>query len=208
MEAHQAHAEISGEADEHGVDEEEVECPEEVKQMSAGKTEACRTEWWHEGCGNGYAWDDVALSFGTQGEDACCTAEGGYQHVVDGWRGACEQFRLCLAERSDKEINRGSEDAYHGGDGKILCRPSQQLEVVDAYGESHADDRSHKGRDKHGADDDGGGVDIESERRYEDGEDKYPEVGSPEAHATGDLCHYLFLVFHVLHHREVCLYLA
>ena len=61
-EVHHAHAEIGGQRDEHRVDEKQIESAEEERSLAHGQPVACRAERRHEGCGDGYAGDDIALA--------------------------------------------------------------------------------------------------------------------------------------------------
>ena len=141
---HQANTEECGEADENGVDEEEVERSEEIEQMTSGQSIAGCAEWWHKGCCYGYAWNDIALAFRAYGNDACRTTTQGYEHVVERRRCACEKLRLSLAQWCDEEIERCREHTYESGHAEVLCRAPKQVKVIDAYGESHADDWPHE----------------------------------------------------------------
>ena len=62
----------------------------------------------------------------------------------------------------------------------------KHVDIHSAHGKAHADNGTHEGRDEHGADDDGGGVDIQTQRGDEDGENEHPEVAAAEGDARVD----------------------
>lgn len=61
-EMHHAHSEIGGQRDEHRVDEKQIEGSEEERSLAHGQSIASRAERRHEGRGDGYARDDIALA--------------------------------------------------------------------------------------------------------------------------------------------------
>ena len=81
---------VSGEPDEDGIDDVEVEGSDEVVEIHRRDAISCSTERWHEGGGDGDTGDHIPLILTGTGGDACQTAEGGDQHVVEG--------RLCAGE--------------------------------------------------------------------------------------------------------------
>ena len=92
VEMQQARAHIGREADEDGVDEEEIKRAEEVEYMPRGQSVARRAEGRHKGRGDGHAGNDVALAFRTEGDKAGRAAAGGNEYVVDSRRGASQEF--------------------------------------------------------------------------------------------------------------------
>ena len=93
LEIHQTYTAIGGKGNKHGVDEKQVEGTEEIKPMAGCQSVASGTQRGHQGGGDGHTGDDVALTSGTQGDDARSTATEGYEHIIERGRGACQQLR-------------------------------------------------------------------------------------------------------------------
>ena len=51
---------------------------------------------------------------------------------------------------------------------------------------TYTDYRPHQRRDKHCADDDGGGIGVKAERRYENSDNKDNDIGASERHTLSD----------------------
>ena len=111
-----------------------------------------------------------------------------------------------FGQRGDQEIERGREHADGRCHEIVPDGAFQKVEIADTYAQSHADDGAHQGRNEHGADDDGRGVDVESERGDEDGEHQNPQVGAMECDATADLSDGLLFAFLVGQGVEVALH--
>ena len=165
--------------------------------MARSQSVASRTQWGHQGCGYGSTRNDVALAPCTQGDDTCSTAAEGYEYIIERGRRACQQLRLCLAERRQEKINSGRQHTDEGCYAEVLACALQQVEIIGADSQPHAHDGAHEWRDKHGTNDDSCRVDVQSQRSNEDGEDKHPEVGSPEAHPFCNLGYNRLLVLFV-----------
>ena len=111
------------------------------------------TERRHQRRSDGHTWNNIALAVGAKGNEAGRTATGGYKHVVDGGGRARQQLRAGLTKGGEQEVDRGSEHTDKGGHTEIAGCTLEQVEIANAYGQPHADNRSHEGRDQHGADD-------------------------------------------------------
>lgn len=203
LELHHPDTQVGGKADEDGVDEKQIEGAEEVVDVAGCQAESCRAEGRHERSGDGHSGQHVALALTAEGDDARRTATQGDEHVVERRRRAGEQLRLGLAERGEEEIDGGRDDADERGHKIVFHGPLQQLEVIDAHREAHADDGTHKRRYEHRTDDDGGGIDIQAEGGDEDGEHQDPEVRSVERHALAYLLGDGLLVLLVGHDIEI-----
>ena len=83
LEVHQLDATQGGQADEDGVDKEEVKGSKKVHYVACAEAETGRAQRRHQGRGDGHAGDDVALAFGAEGNDARRAAAEGYQHIVE-----------------------------------------------------------------------------------------------------------------------------
>ena len=162
LEPEETDAEEGGKTDEDGVDEEEVECSEEIHPLALCQSETRRTEGRHQGCCDGYAWYDVSTFFGTDGYDTSHSAEEGDENVVDVGAGACQEFGLRIVDGRYEKIDGGRYDGYSCTQGIVFKRTFQHIEIGYTYCKPHADDRTHKGTDEHGADDDGCAVDVEA----------------------------------------------
>ena len=75
-----------GKGDEDGVDQEKIERTCCVCPVGSSKTESHRTQWWHQGGGNGNTRNHIArfLAVAAQCNDTCQTTTEGNQNVVDG----------------------------------------------------------------------------------------------------------------------------
>ena len=200
---HQADTDEGGNGDEDGVDEEQVERSKKIEQVACGQSVTCRTERRHERSGDGDARNDIALTPRAQCRDARCPAKGGDKDIVDGGGSAGQEFTLCLVDGRDEEIDHGREHADECGNGKVAPGFLEKFDVVDADGQSHTNDRPHEWGYKHGTDDDRCGIDIQPQRRNEDGKDEHPQVGTAKTHALADLLDNLYAVLHVGHNVEV-----
>ena len=205
MEMHQTHTNIGGKTDEYRIDEEEIECSEEIKEMTCGKTISCCTQRRHEGSGNSHTRDDITLALGAESKNAGSTTKGGNEHVVDSGRSARKQFRLCLAQWCDNKIHHRRENTDESGHTEVFHRTTHKIEVVDTHRQSHTNDRTHERGYQHGTDNHRRGIDIQSERSDENSKDEHPQIGTTETHSTCDLIDYLLFVFHVLHDDEMSL---
>ena len=200
---HQADTDEGGNGDEDGVDEEQVERSKEIEQVACGQSVTCRTERRHERSGDGDARNDVALTPRAQCRDACCSAKSGDENVVDGGSSAGKELALCLIDGRNEEIDHGRKHTDECGYGKVAPGLPEKFDVVDADGQSHTNDRPHEWGYKHGTDDDRCGIDIQPQRRNEDGKDEHPQVGTAKTHALADLLDNLYAVLHVGHNVEV-----
>ena len=175
-----------GEGDEEGVEEEEVEGPEEILELGGGEAVAGCAERRHQGGGDGHARDDGdGLRLAGCGHDAGQTAEKGDEHVEDSGPSACQQFRLRVAERRDQEVQERGQQTDQHHNAEVLDGLLQQVFIHYAHGETDAVDGSHQGRNQHCADDDGGGVDVQSHRSHDDGKHQNPHIHPAELHAFG-----------------------
>ena len=142
----------------------------------------------HEGCGDGHAADDRPLLLARLLQDAGEAAEEGDEHIVQRGVGTRQQLGGVLQPQGGKQKieKRGpNADAHH--DKEILQRRPHQLVVVNAKAETKAQDGRHNGRDKHRADDDGDGIDIEPHRSDDDGADEDEDIGPSEMDAAANI---------------------
>ena len=109
-----------------------------------GQSIASRAERRHEGRGDGYAGDDIALALSRECQNACSTATKRDQHVVERGRGTGEKLGLRLVQGRQQEIDCSREYTDDGGDKIVLGRPLEQFQIADAHGEAHADDGAHE----------------------------------------------------------------
>ena len=166
-----AHHDEGGEGDEEGVDKEEVGGPEGVRKLPCGDAIAGGAERRHQGGGDGHTRHHRKRQIlAGSGHDAGQSAEGGDEHIVDGGTRTGQKFRLGIAQRRQQEVEGGSQQADNHHHQQVANRLAQQFHVVDTHRKAHPVDRSHQGGNQHGADDDGGGVDIQSHRSDDDGE--------------------------------------
>ena len=85
--------EESGQGDEDAVDKEQVQRSEDVMPVEQGDAVSDRTKRGHEGRRYGDTGDNGATFLAGCLKHARDAAEQGYQHVVNGRIGPCEQFR-------------------------------------------------------------------------------------------------------------------
>ena len=200
---HQTDPEEGGNGDEDSVDEEKVECPQEIEQVSRGKSITCGTERRHERSGDGNTRNDVALAPRAQCRDACCSTKSGDEYIIDGGGCTGQKLTLCLVDRRNEEINHGRKHTDECGYGKVAPGFPEKFDVVNANGQSHANDRSHEWGYQHGSDNHCCGIDIQAQRCNEDGKDEHPQVSTAETHALTDLLDNLRTVLHIGHDVEV-----
>ena len=202
-EAQQPHAQIGGKGDEYGINKKEVECAEEEVEVARCQSESSRAEGRHQGGGDGDTRDDVPLAARTHSHNARRTAEEGNQHIVERGRRTGQQLTLHLREGRKEEIDGGRQHTDERCHPEILRSPCQQSQVARTQRQPHADDRPHEGRNKHGADDDGCGVDVQPQRRNEYGKDEHPQIGAAKRHAAADLGYHLFFVLLIRQQVEI-----
>ncbi len=129
-------------------------------------------------------------------------AEQRYQHVVNRGRGPGQQFAAVGRQGRNKEIEGRGDDGHDEHQRQVAQRLLKQLEVVDAQGQPGSHDGTHDGRDEHGADDDGGRIDIEPQRGYHRGENQHPQIDAAELDPLGDGGHHLVALGLVLVETE------
>ena len=166
LEFHYLDTDECGQGDVDGVDEEQVERPQEICELEGGDAVACSAERRHEGSGDGDARDDIPLALRGYGEDAGCAAEESDQHIVDRGRRACQQFRMVLAHGRYEEVAGRGYHRESGGRRQVAQAPFQQFVVTDSHPQANAYDGPHEGRDEHGADDYGRRVGVQAQRGY------------------------------------------
>ena len=159
------HAEECSQTDEDGVDQIQIERASRIKPVTRRDAEPGGTDRWHKCRSDGHSRNDVArpLADAAQGNDTRQSAAKSDEHVVYGRRRAGEQFRLRLSNWSHQEIERSGEHTEHGGREETAERAFEQFKVVDTYAQPHTHNRPHNRRNKHGADDYGGRVGVQSQ---------------------------------------------
>ena len=181
------HGDESGQGDEDAVDEEEVERTEDDGAFPDGDAVAHGAERRHEGCGDGHASDNAALVLARGLDDARQAAEEGDEHVVDGGSGSSQQLRRVGQTQGTEEEEDGrgqnADDDHHA---VVLQGVFHQIGVFGAQTQAKAQDGTHHGRDQHGADDDGDGVDVQAHRGDDDGAGQDKDVGAFEGDILAD----------------------
>ena len=91
-----------------------------------------------------------------------------------------------MGQRGQQKIECGGGQTDADKDAQVAQRQANQPQILDTGTIADTDDRPHQRRDQHGADDDGGGVDVEADRGDQDGEKKHPQIGAADRNAATD----------------------
>ena len=70
---------------------------------------------------------------------------------------------------------------------------AEQTDLIRYQTERHSEYAAHQRRDQHSADDDGGGAEIETDRRYDHSADKHAHIGAGNLSARQQSVAYLFV---------------
>ena len=101
---------VGGQGYEHAIDEEKIQCSEEIVQVAVCKTITCRTHRRHQGGRNGYSRENRSLFLAALLEDACAASEKCNQHIVNSGVGSGEELgRIAQVERGDQKVETGGE---------------------------------------------------------------------------------------------------
>ena len=128
----------------------------------------------------------ITFAFRADTDDSGASSDQSDEDIVDSRGGAGQQFAVSFGYRRDKKVQRGGQYREQGGNDKVAHRSFYQVEVRHSDSQSDTDNRPHKGGNKHGADDDGGGIRVQAERRYQYGQHQDYEIRTPEADSLAD----------------------
>ena len=101
---------VGGQGYEHAIDEEKIQCSEEIVQVAVGQSIAGRTHRRHKGRCNGYSRENRSLFLAALLEDACAASEKCNQHIVNSGVGSGQELgRIAQVERGDQKVETGGE---------------------------------------------------------------------------------------------------
>ena len=131
--------------------------------LQGGESIACGTERRHEGGRDRHTRDNISFAARAYGNNPRTSTEESYKHVINGGRGACQQFTVSFGHWGNQKVKGGGEHREQSGDHQVSQRAFEQLEIGYPYPEADADNRSHERGYQHRADDYGGRVGVQAE---------------------------------------------
>ena len=162
LEVHETDPQEGSQADKYGIDEIQVEGPQEIQQIPRSQSETGRTQRRHQSRSDSHTRNHIPFLLGSKGYDTCQTTEQGDKHIVDGRRGTGQQLRLHLIQRREEEIQGGRHHTEESSHQETLQRTLHQFEVVLPDGKSHTHYRPHQWRNQHGTDNHRCRIEIQS----------------------------------------------
>ena len=156
------------------------------------------TERRHECRSDRHTGHHRAFILAREFENTGYTSEESDQYIVDRGVRTRQQFSGVIGlQRRHKEIERGRQQTDNKHNTEVLERMEQQVCIVCTEPHAKPDDRAHKRRDKHRADDYRDGVDIQTHGSDDDRHKEDVDIRSLEGDVTADIrigCFYVNVV--------------
>ena len=185
---------VGRQRDEDRIDEKEVERPEEKPDLPRGKAEARGTKGRDQRRSDRHARDHGRSAILPRlRHDTSQAAEQCDQHVVGRRHGACQQLAAVRRQGRHQKIGCRGDNRHDEHQRIIAQRLFEQFEIVDTQREADAHDRPHDGRNEHGADNYGGRIDIQSQRRHHRCANQDPQIDAAKLRTLADVSSYFIL---------------